>query len=194
VAVIGDPLLTFGPSLKRATVVPVMEKATPVSDELAARLRAKDFASSLLLLAMANRHLDAGRLAAALAGPEELTKLEPQVAAVAIRMAFDHNDGEAVMLLASRLTDPGTVDQIALDAVWHTAMGRLAALTRDQARSLGMLLRPYSYARDAVIAANAIARHDGIPAAQAWFDAARSRAPRGDISQQMAALRGTIGR
>lgn len=194
VAVIGDPLLTLGPSLKRATVVPAIDKTAPVAEELSARLRAKDFASSLLLLGMANRHADAGRLAAALAGPEELSKLEPQVAAVAIRVAFDHNDGEAVMLLASRLTDPGTVDQIALDAVWHTAMGRLSALSREQSRSLGMLLRPYSYSRDALIAANAIAKHDGVPAAQAWFDSARSRAPRGDIRQQMAGMRASIGR
>jgi hypothetical protein len=194
VAIVGDPLLSFGSKLKRATVVPVIEKTTPVSEELAARLRAKDFASAMLLLGMSNRHLDAGRLAAALAGPEELVKLEPQVAAVAARFAFDHNDGEAVMLLASRINDPGTVDQIALDAIWHTAMGRLSVLSREQARSLAALLRPYSYARDAVTAASAIAKHDGLNAAQAWFDAARARAPRGDISQQMSALRGQIGK
>jgi hypothetical protein len=156
IAVLGDPLITFGPQGPRSaeSALP-LRNTEDVGAKLPDQLRTKDFQGALWTLALTGEDGKASRLlAAALKG--EPSVCTPDVALAGIASAFVIGDYPTFLGAASRVM-PIMLDQKRVakeglaeirDMVWHAAWPSVPRESAEEHRLLNAYTRPEVSGRD----------------------------------------------
>jgi hypothetical protein len=159
---VGDPLLTFGPSLDRVPMTEA-EMNGPLSGPLAgardvlsvvpALLKADDYASAIRALALGGRERDAVRLFVA-ARRDKPAAVGPDAGLAVMSSAFALGE-QAVLVDALRLVTPVVLDPARgdlaelRDTAWHALRPVMGTLSNDELDLLSKFMRPASLVRDA---------------------------------------------
>lgn len=169
IAVIGDPLWTWGPAFgnepaRAGPETPV--KGSPIADVIRERLAAKDLAGALRLLALSGRDADAADLfAAAIKDAPQL--VTPAMCRDALTPLFLAGRTDALIDAFGRMDAAAQRDPVARDLLWHASGDKLqSAPDEGLLNALRAAIRDDNAARDAAELARGWARVFGrAPAA-----------------------------
>ncbi|MBX3358393.1 MAG: hypothetical protein KF745_08190 [Phycisphaeraceae bacterium] len=179
IAVVGDPLITFGPPAKRneSTDVP-LEGAANVQDQVAPAIKSRKFADAMTALSLAGRGDDAARLLVSLLS-DDASAVDVDVALAGIVPAYLAGRFNETLQAARIIADAGRLDQVPLvrDIVWQTLAPTMSTLRTSEVELIKLSLRPEQIARDAAEAARAIRLVQGPGAARSFADSVRSKMP-----------------
>lgn len=170
IAVLGDPLYTPGPAVRRTTDPLPFEGAVAVDEGLRELLQQDKWEQGVLALKLLGRDADIAKIAQTLLEnkPQSLT---PPLLREGILAAFRSGRSQLVFTLFAKWTPGMPHDGHALDAVWLAAGPLLAApdpAIIEQGVLLQMLkdsLRPEQFEADARLVLNAWSRQFGVTAA-----------------------------
>ena len=173
IAVLGDPLLIFGPPLTRVDQELPLEGAQPVLAQMRAAVRAKDFAAAAEMLVLLGRDEDASRLADAVIRDEN-TSVTPEFAAAAQMSLFRTGRRTAMLDVYKELIPDDSRNLMRQDSLWQMTTPMLGA-TRDSSMLtlLRRNLREGQEQHDAGLLAPAFARLFGSQAAASMFKQVR---------------------
>jgi hypothetical protein len=184
-AMIGDPLITFGSRPPAAEVEPDLPGAAPLEERMRSRLSADppDFAAAVRTLSMLGRDGDAAKLVAATLR-ERPQAVDAGVADVAVIPLLAVRDRETLALVARLTSHDRRAD--ALDALWHLGWRHLRATSdANLAATMAANIRDHMLGRDAEDVANALQRARGRAAATNFLHSMRQRATREPDQQQI---------
>ncbi len=194
VAVLGDPLLTFGPAAPEATVPLPLPGAASEADALAGSLKAQDFAAALWSLAHLARDRDASRLAGALVRELPIgALLDAGVAAAAAGPAFRTLDQPTLAAAISAGLARADAAPALRDMAWHGLASAAPGLSDGDLAALEAALREGSYKRDADELSRMIRKAKGDQPALDFLTRAATGAPNPAIRQQIDALISAAG-
>jgi hypothetical protein len=154
-AVLGDPLITFGPLGPRTDAIALpLTGAEDISSKLPGQLQTKNYLDALWTLVLTGRDKDASRLLAAISrDPKQLTT---EVALAGVTSAFFAGDYQTFLAVADKtkpaVRDPQRSQRDGLgairDMVWQAIWPHAYQPTREEADLLGDMVRPENQARD----------------------------------------------
>ncbi|MBL9001098.1 MAG: hypothetical protein JNK25_08175 [Phycisphaerae bacterium] len=175
IAVLGDPLYSFSPQVRRVSGALPIEGTTPVGADLRELLTAEKFVEGVREMTLLGRDADVARLAAALVdGKPE--KMDSPLAAACILPAFRADNGPLVARLFARLNVDSQKDPILRDALWLSAYPRLEKPDDDALlQLLKNNLRTSDLQRDAALLAASWTVRFGAGAGPGLFAEWRSR-------------------
>lgn len=160
IAVLGDPLLTFGPAPPTSDLTLPLEGVHDVAEDVPAALKEDRFADALDLLTLLGRDGDAVRLATALrsADPKAFT---PEVARAAIPALFREGELEDLVAASQQAAGlAGDLEPPLRDFIWLAGSARAeAASSQPDEKLIGALraaIRPDQAGADAATIAPAM--------------------------------------
>jgi hypothetical protein len=179
-AVMGDPLITVGPSAKRLDGDMTLAGSADIGEGIGRLLKDKKYALAMRDLALVGRDRDAARLILALA-KDDAPSLTSEVALIGLRSAFNLGDYPAFLAAARAalpaLNDPARMKSENLyevrDMVWHVLTPALDRASTQEADLLSACLRPENLVRDTAEAMRAARAHSGDAAARRILEKAR---------------------
>ncbi|GJQ30041.1 MAG: hypothetical protein HBSAPP03_19250 [Phycisphaerae bacterium] len=183
VAVLGDPLYTLGPAVRRAASQPPLDDAEDVQANLRDLLTHAKYAEAFAALNLAGRENETARLAGALlrSTPDAIT---PVAAREAVLPLFREGETDAVWRVFARLDVADQRDPTLRDALWLSATPLLDG--QPDAGLLTLLaanVRAYQPVRDALLVARAVHAARGLAAAEAVLAEIRARLAPADREQ-----------
>ncbi|MEM9064921.1 MAG: hypothetical protein AAGB51_05465 [Planctomycetota bacterium] len=157
IAVLGDPMLAFGPEPAPRVPAPELRGSTELSDLVRAAAGNANLHAVARNLVMSARDDDAARLGRSLLDARD-GKLDAKLAELIIPSLFRASDRSGVLAMAAYLS-PGACAE-AIDTVWHAANPFItsAALDAAQYSTLERLVRGGQEMEDAERLARAMAR------------------------------------
>ncbi len=173
VAILGDPLITFGPQAPVADA-PTFESATSVESSMREMLRDGNLEGGLDALVMLGRDADAARLVRTLIRTEP-DKLTPGIADAGWRSLLRTGQLNDLLALIPEMSEAERSRPELGDLLWlalrpQLAMGDIGAITALRTR-----IRAESFSDDVIDLAAAIERAEGREAARAWITSMRSQ-------------------
>ncbi len=147
VAVLGDPLFTFGPEAKRTEEAPI-EGATEVGEGLREMLTGGKYAEAMNTLTLQGAQPAGAQLAQSLIAtkPEAMT---PEVAAASVLPLIRAGDNRGVLAACGKLDGARAQDPVLRDALWLATYPLMDQPTDEVLRTLRANLRTDQVGRDA---------------------------------------------
>jgi hypothetical protein len=172
IAVIGDPLFTLGPEVKRVEESP-LEGCVEVSEGLREMLTGGQFAKAIDALTLMGRDAQAAELVQSLmkTKPEAFT---PEVAAAGVLVLMRAGDNRDVLAAFEKLDAAHAKDPVLRDALWLATYPLLDQPSDELLRTLRGAIRPEQIGRDATELASAWAAKHGRETAEAMLRELRS--------------------
>ncbi len=137
IAVLGDPLLTFGEPAPRTEATLPLEGAADLSSRMKEAVREREFTNGVLMLELLGRDSDAVRLAKGVL-TQGGSDAAPEVVAAALMPAFRSAPTDEFLALYAR-AKPGTITPEQVDALWLASAPLL--LSTQDASLLALLAR-----------------------------------------------------
>lgn len=151
IAVLGDPLLAYGPAATRLEQEPPLEGATPVEDALKTAATQGRYAEMFTALVLLGRDSDAARLFAAMLR-DQPGALDAEVAGAALFSLFRTGMDDEFLRAYAALPEDLAGDLNAVDALWH--VGRRVVRERGDYREAALTLMA-AHTRESQLAADA---------------------------------------
>lgn len=124
IAILADPLYTFGPAVRRLETPTGLADEQPVIDGLRELLTGEQYATAVVNLTLVGRDGDVAKLAAGLLDSKP-DKVDASLARACVLPAFRAGDGDLIVRLFGKLGPEVAKEGILRDALWLSAYPKL---------------------------------------------------------------------